>query len=835
MHCLSLYPNLIQIPSGDLRLMKQILVFVILTCTNIAFAQKGKITGKIVDATNNTPVDYATIGLYPQGSKQPVSGATSDDKGNFMLTNIKNGEYHLSVNFIGYQQYDADHIVVKDDQKVITLGTIKLIPVSKQLNEVTVTAKVPVIENKIDRIVYNMANDLTSQGGVALDVLKKVPQVSVDIDGNVELQGNTSVRFLINGKPSTMFGSSLNDVLASLPASQIKSIEVITSPGARDDAQGLGGIINIILKNDKLRGISGSVTASAGTRLQNGSATVSVRRNNFGMSAFLSGNAQINTRTMNLNDRTSTDASGRSSRLIQDGYSDVRRKSYSSGINVDWSPSKSNSFTASLSADQFGNRNQGMTAQQQMNTGLADVLSQRTSLSDLNNHNIDWSIAHKHKFKRERQELEILYTYSQGKNNSSYDQQQIYNGQSTPFSASASTNPGTNHETNISADYTQPIAKDLLLETGAKTILQNINSVTNVDTYDIRSGAYNYDPGQSYSLKYDRKIYAGYLSVGASPFPFIDVKAGMRIEHTDTHIDLAETNIPSYTTVVPTAVISHKFNDASSLKVSYTKRIERAEYRELNPFVNLSDPYNITTGNPLLKPEIGNVFELGYNRSFRSGGSLYIALFSRHNSNDVKTYTNFYSQYRIGDSLYRNVSVTNRQNIGTEQNTGISISGSVYLSKKLNVRTNTSIIDKYIVNKVYGGPSVNALIVRGNMNVSYQFTDDLVGEAFANYNSPMKNIQGQTPKFVTYNLAFRKQLMNKKASIGITTTNPFAKYVDQVTTIDRAATANGAPYTSYSLRRVPYRSFGISFAYRFGKLDAKASKNEEPQVKQIEN
>ncbi len=815
--------------------MKPLLLLILIFFTNIVFAQKGKITGKIVDATTNTPVDYATIGLFAQGSKQPVSGITSDDKGNFTLANIKNGEYHITVNFIGYKQYDADRVIISDDQKVVTLGTIKLIPASKQLNEVTVTAKAPVIENKIDKMVYNTANDLTSQGGVALDVLKKLPQVSVDIDGNVELQGNTSVRFLINGKPSTMFGSSLNDVLASLPASQIKSIEVITSPGAKYDAQGLGGIINIILKNDKLRGISGSVTASAGTRLQNGSATVSVRRNNFGVSAFLSGNAQINTRTMNLNNRISTDASGRSTRLIQDGYSDVRRKSYNSGINVDWSPSKANSFTASLTVDQFGNRNQGMTAQQQTATGLADVLSQRTSLSDLNNHNIDWSIDHKHKFTRDGQELEILYTYSQGKSNSSYDQQQIYNGQLAPFSTSASTNPGTNHETNISADYTQPIAKDVLLETGAKTILQNINSLTNVNTYDAKTGAYSYDPGQSYSLKYDRKIYAGYVSVGASPFKIIDVKAGMRIEHTDTHIDFPGTNIPSYTTIVPTAVISHKFSDVSSLKMSYTKRIERAEYRELNPFVNLSDPYNITTGNPILKPEIGNVFELGYNLSFRSGGSLYISVFSRHNSNDVKTYTNFYSQYRVGDSVYRNVSVTNRQNIGTEQNTGVNISGSVYLGKNLNVRTNTSIIDKYIVNKVYGGPSVNALIVRGNMNVSYQFTSDLIGEAFANYNSSMKNIQGRTPKFVTYNLAFRKQLMNKKASIGITTTNPFAKYVDQVTTIDRAATPNGAPYTSYSLRRVPYRSFGISFAYRFGKLDAKASKIEEPQVKPIEN
>jgi ferric enterobactin receptor len=323
--------------------------------------------------------------------------------------------------------------------------------------------------------------------------------------------------------------------------------------------------------------------------------------------------------------------------------------------------------------------------------------------------------------------------------------------------------------------------------------------------------------------------------LGFSAFHFLDIKAGTRIEHTNTKIDFSGTNIPSYNTFVPTAVVSHKLSDLSSVKVSYTKRVERAEYRELNPFVNLSDPYNVTTGNPALKPEIGNVFELGYNKSFEAGGSLYVALFSRHNSNDVKTYTNFYSEYRVGDSVYHNVSVTNRQNIGTEQNTGINISGSVPFGKKLTLRTNTSVIDKYIVNKVYGGPSVNAITVRTNFNLTYQVADNFAAEAFANYNSPMRNIQGRTPKFITYNLALRKQFMGKKASVGLVTNNPFAKYVDQVTTVTQAATTNGSPYISYSLRRIPYQSFGVSFSWRFGKLDSKKEKEADNAIKPIEN
>ncbi|CAM3817164.1 outer membrane beta-barrel family protein [Mucilaginibacter galii] len=814
--------------------MKWITTLLLALVSTIVSAQnKGKITGKIVDGNSKAAIDYATVSIYQQGSEKPSGGTITDDKGNFILDRLADGQYRVVVNFIGYQSYTAGPFNIK--QNTVNVGSISLQPSSKQLGAVTVTAKIPVIENKIDKMVYNAANDITSQGGVALDILKKVPQVSVDIDGNVELQGIASVRFLINGKPSTMFGSSLADVLASLPASQIKSIEVITSPGAKYDAQGLGGIINIILKDNKVRGINGNINFSAGTRMNNGSANLNVRNANFGISAFFSGNAQVNTRTLNINNRTSTDALGRSTRLVQDGYSNFKRGGYESGINFDWSLSKIDNITGSVGYDYFNNQNVGATAQSLQTSGLADVLSQRNSLSKFNAHSYDWSLDYKHKFKTDGQELEVLYNSSFGKNNSAYSQSQVYNGQANPFSASSSNNPGTDKETNISIDYTQPLSKEITFETGAKTVLQDINSTAAVIAYDPNSTVYAFDPNQSYSLKYNRKIYAGYISLGFTAFDFFDIKAGGRLEHTDTHIDFPGTVIPSYNTWVPTAVISHKINTSSTIKISYTKRVERAEYREINPFINLSDPYNITTGNPLLKPEIGNVFELGYNKSLEAGGNLYVALFSRHNSNDVKTYTNFYSEYRVGDSVYRNVSVTNRQNIGTEQNTGVSISSSVPFSKKLNLRTNTTVTDKYIVNKVYGGPSVNAVVVRANVNLTYQLSNTFVAEAFGNYNSPMKNIQGRTPMFLTYNFAIRKQFMNKKASVGFTTANPFAKYVNQLTTVTQAATTNGQTYNSYNLRRVPYQSFGLSFSWRFGKLDFKKEKESDNTVKPIDN
>jgi len=204
------------------------------------------IAGQVLDSASQQPIEYATISLFQQGSPKAVNGAISSAKGVFKLEGLKSGFYDLLVESIGYMPYSAKNILV-DKKNARLLDKILLSKKVTTLQGVTVIASQNLIENKIDKMVFNAEKDLTSQGGVATDVLKKIPQVSVDVDGNVELAGSTSIRFLIDGKPSTAFGSNIADVLQSIPSSQIKSIEVITNPGAKYDAEGLGGIINIIL------------------------------------------------------------------------------------------------------------------------------------------------------------------------------------------------------------------------------------------------------------------------------------------------------------------------------------------------------------------------------------------------------------------------------------------------------------------------------------------------------------------------------------------------------------------------------------------------------------
>jgi outer membrane receptor protein involved in Fe transport len=785
------------------------------------------ISGKVFDKSTREPLEYATISIISKQSGKTITGTVADVKGVFGISNIPFDTYQVNIEFIGYEKITLDNIVLSSEKHSVTLGTIFLSSSTHNLESVTVVGDKPVVENKIDKIVYNVSNDITSQGGAAIDVLKKVPQVTVDIDGNVELQGNSNIRFLINGKPSSVFGNSLSDALASIPASQIKSVEAITNPGAKYDSQGTGGIINIILFDNKMQGVNGNINLSAGSRLENGSLNLNIRHNNFGVNAFFSGNAALKSQLPYSQNRFAQDTAAKTiTNMVQTSRTDFVRNGFRSGVGFDWNITKNDIITGSLGYNQFGNSNQGLTNQEQLTTDyssnpLSDIFTLRNSDSRSRIGSIDYSLDYKKKFKNEGQELDIVYDQSNGKPYSNYVQSQSYEGQTVPFSGSASTNPGTDREINISVDYTHPVNKNILIETGAKMVDENISSIANVSVFDPSLNQYISDALQSYQLNYKMRVYAGYLSTNLKLFDWLNVKAGARYEYTNVNIDFPNTSIPAYGTFVPSVVLSHDFNKTHSLKLAYSKRIERPEYRELNPFVNLSDPYNLSTGNPLLKPEIGNNLELGYSSTFKKGGNIYISLIERINTQDVKQVTTFYPTYLIGDSTYTNVSVSNNQNIGKEYNTGISVSGSYPITTKLNMRGNLMVSQRYTVSNVGIGNQSTGFRARLNLNATYQLNKDLVFELFGFYSSPVQNIQGKNPQFFMYTFALRKLFWDKKASFGFTATNPFNKYVRQLSTISTES------YTSTNIRMMPLRSFGISFMYKFGKLEFSKTKEED--------
>lgn len=782
---------------------------------------------KIKDSASKLPVEYASVSVTDQKTLTVVNGAVTDTSGYFQVNGLSAGTFMITIDFIGYQKKQVNDIILSTSSKAASLNTLALTPSVNVLSEMTVTGSKAIVENQIDKIVYNAVNDITSQAGVALDVLKKVPQVSVDIDGNVELQGNPNVRFLINGKPSSVFGNSLTDALASIPASQIKSIEAVTSPGAKYDAQGTGGIINIILKDNRLQGVNGTVNLSAGTRLENGSGNLNLRHNNFGFNAFYSGNKQLSSRTPSTQDRLSNNAlDSTTTRLLQNGYQDFQRSGYRSGIGFDWALSKKDNLTGSAGYNNFSSKSNGITGIVQSIFNADGQLLSTTNLSRVSgssayNSALDWSLNYIKKLKKDGQELNLLYSSSFGKPRSKYSQIQNDPNERVANSGTVGNTPGKDKLTNISIDYSHPVTKKFLLETGLKTVLVNISSFADIGVLKTGLNQIVPDPLQSYQLNYNMKVYAGYVSSIFTVFNWLNIKAGARFEHTDVKIDYPNTFIPSYNNLVPSLVFSHNFKEDLSLKLAFTRRIERAEYREINPFINLSDPYNITAGNPLLKPEIGNNFELGFNKSFKNGGSVYIALIERINTSDIKPYTTFYPSYMIGDSTYENVSVTYRQNIGTEYNSGVSVSGSVPVTNRLNLRGNFVVTQKRVVNNMLTTNNVtNGTNWRFNLNATYQLPKELILEGFGNYSSAINTIQGKRPQQLTYNFAFRKQFYNKNASIGLTATNPFTKYISQVTTVK---TLN---YIANNTVLIPYRSFGISLTYKFGKLEFKKGKDQ---------
>ncbi|MEP6845070.1 MAG: TonB-dependent receptor, partial [Panacibacter sp.] len=686
---------------------------------------------------------------------------------------------------------------------------------------------------KIDKLVFNAEKDITSQTGVATDVLKKVPQVSVDVDGNVELAGSSSIRFLINGKPSTAFGSSINDVLQSIPASQIKSIEVITNPGARYDAQGLGGIINIILKKSTSEGINGNISLTVGTRNENGSFNFNARHKNFGVNAFLSGNARLTAKTSTLTQRLSSDTASKT--LInfqQDGITNFKRRGFETGLGFDWTAKEKNNFSGSLSLDNFGNNGNGAVNQSQITSELANPSNILSEINTINNtnftfseHSIDADLNYKRTFKKEDQELEVDINSSFGNNHRSAGNLQMLLPQDSLFYGTSSSNPGKERETEIAVDYTHPITENVKLGVGGKLNFFDITSTSNVLGYQPVSSKYSFDSSLSNDLEYKQKVYALYSEVSFPVAKLFDAKIGGRYERTEINSFYStatqQASTPGYNTFVPSVFFLKKLNDKETLKVSYSKRIERPDYGDLNPYINTSDPKNVSAGNPYLKPEIGNRYEMSYNRDFNKTGSFMATLFYRENHDDIQPFIVYYPSLKIGDSTYTNVSVTTRENIGLEKNMGTNLFCDLHFTSKLNVRSNAFLFYRHTINAIDKGYNSNSFNYRINMNATYQFTNTLVAEFFGNFNSARNEAQGKYPSFTSYSMAIRKQFWKKKGSLAFTAINPFNKYVTQQTNLF------GPGFNVVSTRKIPFRSIGINFTWKFGKL---TFKKEEDKV-----
>ena len=328
----------------------------------------------------------------------------------------------------------------------------------------------------------------------------------------------------------------------------------------------------------------------------------------------------------------------------------------------------------------------------------------------------------------------------------------------------------------------------------------------------------------SNTLGYHQKVLAAYAELEFPIKDWMEVKLGGRWEQTkvDALYSSSKQAInPSYNNFVPSIFFKRKLGEDNSIKLSYSRRINRPGSQELNPYINTTDPKNMSQGNPFLLPELGERIELTYSQQLGEKGSLMLSLFQRNSDQDIQPYVTYYPSLQVGDSLYYNVNLSKSQNIGLEKNTGVNLFGDIKVSNAFSVRTNLSYYYRQIFNSIDHNYNATSQNWRANLNLTYEFSKTLVTECFGNFNSARNEVQGKYPANASYSFALRKRFWNSKGSLGLVANNPFAEYIKQQTQI------SGPNFYSNLIRYVPSRSFGISFNWRFGKLEFKKEHKEE--------
>jgi outer membrane receptor protein involved in Fe transport len=778
----------------------------------------GRISGTVTDAESGQPVEFATITLLPKTGEKPLDGTICNAKGQFELKNLAAGAYRLQVSFIGYENKIVEEVNLAGNYSEANLGNLTLQSDTKRLAEVSVTAERDLIENKIDRMVYNAEKDAGNRGGTAADVLKKVPQVTVDLDGNVQLRGSSNIRVLINNKPSSIMAGSIADAMKQIPSDIIKSVEVITSPSAKYDAEGTAGIINIITKKTDIEGLSGNANISLGTLTSNVGGSVNKRSGKLGL------NTSIGNNFWGINAKTRVN---RTDELPNQTNDLVQRSSFHNGgdfkyaqFGMDYDFSEKNSMNAGVRLNQSLFRNQNELFSSYAQNGLP-VLEYNRDIDTKNySKGVDMNMGFTHVYKPQH-ELSLLGLYTRNPRETLYDLDQ-FNLDGDRNYREKNTNNNTNEEITFQADYTQPFKNNQVLETGAKGILRNVFSDYRFFNDPTGNGDFISRPDRSDLFEYDQNVAAAYASYGFKLGKKYNFKLGGRYEHTFINADFSSTETKfatDYHNFIPNLMAAYDLKENQKLKISYTRRIQRPLIFYLNPFVNTSDPLNISYGNPNLEPELTDAYELGYNTFFKKG-SVNAALYWRQTNNAIET-VRFLDEKNVVNTTFRNIA----------ENTtiGLSLFGSLKPIEKLSLSGNAN----FFYTRLHSNQSLELLTLQTtnsnvqanfNLNGSWQFKEGWAVEAFGFYNTPRVQLQGKTSGMRYYNFALKKDIMQKKGSLSVGLDNVFEKSTMVRTTYETATTDNTTEMRFFR------RGIRVSFNYQFGKMQFNS-----PRKKAIRN
>lgn len=752
-------------------LLSKILFTCIISLTTLFFSAKAEpvseasgITGRVVDQSGGETLPYATVAVYNSDSTL-VDGGITDETGRFTFT-LPPGNYYMEVQFVAYNKEVVSNIELSTRRQQLDLGTIALSSSATDLDEVTVTGERSEMVIGVDRKVFNVGADLSNSGNSAAEILDNIPTVAVDADGNVSLRGSGGVRMLIDGKPSGLVNAGNAEALRALQGNMIERVEVITNPSARYEAEGMVGIINIVLKKDQRKGVNGSFEGTVGLpQRYSAGANVNFRREK--VNYFINYGVRYSEREgSGFSDQTFPQANPPFSTRIDNernrsGWSQNLR----GGMDFFLTPTATLTAAALVRFDDEENLGSVRYSDFAQDSNEPFRISERVDLETEMERNMEYSLNFEQKFSdHEAHTLNAFVQYMEDSETEVSDLtetvllgadadeqlfQQVYNKE---------------QEENwlFQADYVHPFREEGRLEAGLRSELRNIRNPYEVE--ELENGNWTALPEYTNNFSYDENVFAGYLQ-GANKFGPVSVQAGLRAEYSDITTFLeqgAVKNQRDYLHFFPTLHTTYHFSTYNAWQISYSRRINRPHFWSLNPFYGFSDSRNIRTGNPNLEPEFTDAYESGWVYS-TDNSSIYAGIYYRHTS-DVIERISYVDDNGITYSVPRNLA--ERHAYGAETNLSFSPLKWWDLSANFNFyRMQTEGVFEY--NEQRMDLSADTYSWDTRMNSRMRWDNDLSFQTTFFYRGKQETTQGKRLPFYMLNATLSKEVLKGNGTLSL--------------------------------------------------------------------
>lgn len=789
------------------RINTGIIIFLQLVCMNLYAQDKKAIISGTVKDSLQSPKMYATVSLYKEGqAAMPFKTSYTNGKGNFSLTGIDTGSYTLIVSHTGYGDQQQSIAVQGKD---IDAGTIILFKTATSLQGVTVTSKKPLIEQQDDKVIFNVENDPASKTESAIDILRKTPFVTVDGDNNVQVNGQSNFKVLLNGRETAMFAQNVKEALKGFPGALITKIEVITTPSAKYDAEGVGGVINIITKK-KVVGYNGSVNSwNSSIGWYNINTNFSAKFGKVGVTMYYGAGGGVNVPGRSRMETVPVNTSAFKNRLLQ-GTRKMNNFWNFGNAEVSWELDTLNTFSF------YGNVSGGnsrvvfdQTISTSFNSG-----PDSTSYYDLNSRNefptksVGVDYIKKFSGNKER-EFSIRTNGEFGNSNTFLNS--VMDNQVAADRHVINESEAYNKQYTIQSDYIHPLKKSRKIEGGLKAILRrassDFESMVRANTID----EYKLNLENTDRFRYDQNVYSAY---GMYSFKLkkTSFRLGARLEHTVVDGDFisSETKVEqTYTNILPNLQATTKFSNAFTMVISYSDRLQRPFIWNLNPFKNNNDPRYITYGNPDLDAQI--IHSLSVQTRLSKGGTFAgITLTGTYSNNMIVQYATY--------DAAAGVTSTTSDNLGKEMSVSANGNFSTKINSKWNVFLNGNVRYNRVKNKLLESQVNSGFSGNANLNSTYSINKRFNVSSYAGFFRAPVTIQTSYPLNLWYGISAGYKLFKEKLTISAGALNFLKKEWDyRLETHDPAFT-----YTSSSI--LPFRGFTISVNWSFGKLTENVSK-----------